>query len=139
MSSGLRQVMADLPTYSAVGRRKRSVARVYLRPGNGNIRVNRRNMKGYFHRDTLCMIACEPLEHVGMLNRFDCEVAVYGGGISGQAGAVRLGIARAVLRYDEALRSRLRERGFLTRDARVVERKKVGLRKARKDKQFSKR
>ncbi len=131
--------MAILAIYGTVGRRKRSIARVFLRPGGGGIRINRREIKNYFHRDSLCMIAVEPLEHVGMRNQFDCDIRVRGGGISGQAGAVKLGIARALLRYDEALRRRLRERGFLTRDSRVVERKKVGLRKARKDKQFSKR
>lgn len=122
-----------------VGRRKSSTARVYLRPGSGKITVNHRDFKNYFMRETLCMIVKEPLVQVDMEDKFDCDIHVCGGGNSGQAGAVRLGIARALLRYDENLRMPLRKNGFLTRDSRVVERKKVGLRKARKDKQFSKR
>lgn len=121
------------------GRRKSSVAKVYLRPGDGKIKVNSRDLRGYFGRESLCMIIKQPLEHVAVDKKLDCDIQVRGGGIGGQASAIRLGIARALLRYDQKFRRRLRERGFLTRDARAVERKKVGLRKARKDTQYSKR
>ena len=133
--------MADTPflVSGVVGRRKRSTARVYMRPGSGKIKVNRRDFKDYFMRESLCMIVREPFVQVGMEEKFDCVIHVCGGGNSGQAGAVRLGISRALLRCDEGLRVQLRQNGFLTRDSRVVERKKVGLRKARKAKQFSKR
>ena len=126
-------------THYGTGRRKESIARVYMRPGTGKITVNSTELRRYFGRESLCMIVQQPLEHLGMDNQFDCSIFVRGGGIGGQASAARLGLARALLEYDQVLRPRLRERGFLTRDARIVERKKVGLRKARKDKQFSKR
>ena len=122
-----------------VGRRKCSTARVYLRPGSGKIKINKRDFKDYLMRESLCMMVVEPFSHVGLSKKFDCDISVLGGGVSGQAGAIRLAIARALLKHDETLRSQLRQRKFLTRDARIVERKKVGLRKARKDKQYSKR
>ena len=125
--------------YYGTGRRKCSVARVFLRPGSGKIRVNQRGFNDYFSRETLCMVVKQPLVALSMLKKFDLDVTVRGGGPSGQAGAVRLGIARALLQYDESVRVLLRKGGFLTRDARIVERKKVGLRKARKDIQYSKR
>ncbi len=125
--------------YYGTGRRKCSVARVFLRPGSGKIRVNRRKFEDYFSRETLCMIVEQPLAALSMQKKFDLDVTVRGGGPSGQAGAVRLGIARALLQYDESTRAVLRKGDFLTRDARIVERKKVGLRKARKDIQYSKR
>ena len=125
--------------YYGTGRRKCSVARVFMRPGSGKIRVNRRKFEEYFSRETLCMIVEQPLVALSMKKKFDFEVSVRGGGSSGQAGAVRLGIARALLQYDESTRVALRKGDFLTRDARIVERKKVGLRKARKDIQYSKR
>ena len=125
--------------YYGTGRRKCSVARVFLRPGSGKIRVNRRKFEEYFSRETLCMIVKQPLAALSMQKKFDLDVTVCGGGPSGQAGAVRLGIARALLQYDENMRAALRKGDFLTRDARIVERKKVGLRKARKDIQYSKR
>ena len=121
------------------GRRKSSTARVFLRPGNGRILVNERPVDEYFGRETARMIVRQPLEVAGALDRFDIAVTVKGGGSSGQAGAIRHGIARALVDYDETLRSDLRQAGFITRDAREVERKKVGLRKARKRPQYSKR
>ncbi len=121
------------------GRRKNSTARVFLRSGKGKITVNNRNLEEYFGRESLCMIIQQPIEKVEVVGRFDFNVTVKGGGISGQAGAIRLGVARALLKHDENLRRPLREGGFLTRDARIVERKKVGLHKARKDTQYSKR
>lgn len=125
--------------YYGTGRRKCSVARVFMRPGSGKIRVNRRKFEDYFSRETLCMIVMQPLVALSMQKKFDLDVSVRGGGPSGQAGAVRLGLARALLQYDESARTVLRKGDFLTRDARIVERKKVGLRKARKDIQYSKR
>ncbi len=121
------------------GRRKSSTARVFVRPGNGRILVNDRPVDEYFGRETSRMIVRQPLEVAGALDRFDIAVTVKGGGSSGQAGAIRHGIARALVDYDETLRSGLRQAGFITRDAREVERKKVGLRKARKRPQYSKR
>ena len=121
------------------GRRKSSTARVFIRPGNGRILVNERPVDEYFGRETARMIVRQPLEVAGALDRFDITVTVKGGGSSGQAGAIRHGIARALVDYDETLRSDLRRAGFITRDAREVERKKVGLRKARKRPQYSKR
>lgn len=121
------------------GRRKSSVARVFLRPGSGKITVNNRELQEYFGRESLCMIIRQPLEKAEKSGQFDFKVTVKGGGGAGQAGAIRLGVARALLDYDENLRRPLREGGFLTRDARIVERKKVGLHKARKDTQYSKR
>lgn len=121
------------------GRRKSSTARVFIRPGNGRILVNARPVDEYFGRETARMIVRQPLEVAEALDRFDITVTVKGGGSSGQAGAIRHGIARALVDYDETLRSDLRQAGFITRDAREVERKKVGLRKARKRPQYSKR
>lgn len=127
-------------TYNyGTGRRKSSVARVFLKKGEGNITVNKLPLDQYLGRETASMVVRQPLELVEMLDQFDIKVNVHGGGISGQAGAIRLGIARALVEYDEALRSTMRQAGFLTRDARRVERKKVGLRKARRRPQFSKR
>jgi small subunit ribosomal protein S9 len=121
------------------GRRKTSTARVFLRPGNGAIVINKRSIEEYFGRVTSRMIVRQPLDLVGMTEKFDLYITVAGGGSNGQAGAIRHGITRALMEYDENLRPQLREAGFVTRDARMVERKKVGLRKARKKPQFSKR
>lgn len=126
-------------TNYATGRRKSSAARVFLTTGSGAITVNGRPLDKYFGRETARMIVRQPLQAVSMLNRVDLRVTVTGGGTSGQAGAIRHGIARALVGYDEELRSPLRQAGFLTRDAREVERKKVGLHKARKRPQYSKR
>jgi len=125
--------------YYGTGRRKTSSARVYLKPGNGAITVNRRSLEEYFGRETSRMVVRQPLHTVDLLDKFDINVNVKGGGPSGQAGAIRLGITRALLQYDEAFRDALRKEGFVTRDARAVERKKIGLRKARRGVQFSKR
>ena len=121
------------------GRRKTSTARVFLRPGNGAIVINKRTIEEYFGRETSRMIVRQPLDLVDMTEKFDLYITVAGGGSNGQAGAIRHGITRALMEYDENLRPQLREAGFVTRDARMVERKKVGLRKARKKPQFSKR
>lgn len=126
-------------TNYGTGRRKTSTARVFLRKGSGEITVNGRTLDTYFGRETARMIVRQPLELVEMLENFDVKVTVKGGGMGGQAGAIRHGITRALIDYDEALRSPLRTAGYVTRDAREVERKKVGLRKARKRPQFSKR
>jgi small subunit ribosomal protein S9 len=125
--------------YYATGRRKTSSARVYLSTGAGDIVVNGKPLDVFFGRKTAQMIVRQPLELVDMMSNIDLKVTVSGGGISGQAGAIRHGITRALISYDEALRSPLRKAGFVTRDAREVERKKVGLRKARRATQFSKR
>jgi len=125
--------------YYGTGRRKSSSARVFLRPGKGDINVNARSIDTFFGRETARMIVRQPLDVTEMNEKFDIHVTVKGGGINGQAGAIRLGIARALLQYDETLRADLRKAGLLTRDAREVERKKVGLRKARKKEQYSKR
>ncbi len=130
---------ASTEMYYGTGRRKSSTARVYLTRGDGNIIANNRPIEQYFGRETARMVIRQPLEHLGMLNSVDVKVNVSGGGQSGQAGAIQLGIARALLQYDEANRPALRKGGFLTRDAREVERKKVGLHKARKRPQYSKR
>jgi small subunit ribosomal protein S9 len=129
--------MAD--SYYATGRRKSSSARVYLNNGSGNITINGRPLDVFFGRQTTRMIVRQPLDVVEMNDRFDVNVKVSGGGNSGQAGAIRHGITRALIEYDETLRKDLRKAGFVTRDAREVERKKVGLRKARRATQFSKR
>ena len=121
------------------GRRKSSTARVFLRKGTGNITVNGRPLDEFFGRETARMIVRQPLELVQMSDRFDVDVNVDGGGITGQAGAIRHGLTRALMDYDESLRKALRVAGFVTRDAREVERKKVGFRKARRGTQFSKR
>ncbi|WP_373508133.1 30S ribosomal protein S9 [Thiocapsa sp.] len=123
----------------AIGRRKTSAARVFLTLGSGNITVNDRPLDQFFGRETARMVVRQPLETAGLLDRVDIKVTVAGGGNTGQAGAIRHGIARALVRFDENLRSPMRRAGFLTRDAREVERKKVGLHKARKRPQFSKR
>jgi len=121
------------------GRRKSSAARVFLRSGTGRVLVNNRTLDEYFGRETARMIVRQPLEVADAVDQFDLRITVDGGGGSGQAGAIRLGIARALVEYDEKLRPPLRQAGLLTRDAREVERKKVGLRKARKRPQYSKR
>jgi len=126
-------------TYYGTGRRKSSTARVHLTPGSGKITINERSIEEFFGRQTGRMIVRQPLELVQMADRFDVSVAVDGGGITGQAGAIRHGITRALLEFDENLRKPLRAAGFVTRDAREVERKKVGRRKARRGTQFSKR
>lgn len=125
--------------YYGTGRRKTSTARVYLRPGTGTIQINKKAIDVYFGRETARMIIRQPLELTESLGKFDVIVNVKGGGNSGQAGAIRHGITRALMQYDETLRPTLRAAGYVTRDAREVERKKVGLRKARKKPQFSKR
>ena len=125
--------------YYGTGRRKSSSARVYLKSGSGAITVNNRTIEEYFGRETSRMVVRQPLDTTDMLNKFDISVSVSGGGPSGQAGAIRLGITRALLQYDETFRESLRKEGFVTRDAREVERKKIGLRKARRGVQFSKR
>jgi len=121
------------------GRRKTSTARVYLQPGSGRITINDRPIEEFFGRETGRMIVRQPLETVQLADKFDIQAHVDGGGITGQAGAIRHGIARALIRYDETLRKPLRQAGFVTRDAREVERKKVGRRKARRGPQYSKR
>lgn len=126
-------------TNYGTGRRKTSTARVFLDEGMGRIFVNRRPLDEYFGRETARMIVRQPLETVGAAESLDIRATVKGGGPSGQAGAIRHGIARALVERDEELRAPLRQAGFLTRDAREVERKKVGLRKARKRPQYSKR
>jgi len=125
--------------FDAVGRRKESVARVRLTPGTGKRIANKRTMKKYLAREILEMVVEQPLKLVGLSDKVDINVNVNGGGLSGQAGAIRLGIARALIKYDEELRSTLKKNGFLTRDSRMVERKKPGQPKARKRFQFSKR
>ncbi|HEC73908.1 MAG TPA: 30S ribosomal protein S9 [Methylophaga aminisulfidivorans] len=129
--------MAD--SYYATGRRKSSTARVFLKPGSGNISINTRTLEDYFGRETSRMVVRQPLELVDMLEKFDLKITVRGGGNNGQAGAIRHGISRALVEYDTELKSELRKAGFITRDARAVERKKIGLHKARKRPQFSKR
>jgi small subunit ribosomal protein S9 len=143
--------MAQKQQYYGTGRRKSSSARVFLRPGKGHIIINDRKLDEYFGRETSCMLVRQPLEVLEKLKNFDVYATVAGGGISGQAGAIRLGIARALVQHDEkdmgenaepmpdSARRKLRSVGLLTRDSRRVERKKVGLAKARRAKQFSKR
>ncbi len=126
-------------TYQGTGRRKTSTARVYLKPGKGEITINQRSLDEYFGRETARMIVRQPFVVVDMENKFDVMVNVDGGGPSGQAGAIRHGITRALMAYDESLRPTLRKAGYVTRDARAVERKKYGLHKARKRPQYSKR
>jgi small subunit ribosomal protein S9 len=125
--------------YYGTGRRKTSAARVFLRPGGGDIKINGRPLDIFFGRETARMIVRQPLELVQLDSRFDIQVRVAGGGTTGQAGAIRHGITRALINYDETLKLPLRRAGFVTRDAREVERKKVGLRKARRATQYSKR
>ncbi|MGH1472398.1 MAG: 30S ribosomal protein S9 [Cellvibrionaceae bacterium] len=130
--------MADTQNYGT-GRRKTSTARVFLTQGSGAISINGRTIEDYFGREVARMIVKQPLELVEMTEKFDIKVTVRGGGSFGQAGAIRHGLTRALIDYDENLRPSLRQAGYVTRDAREVERKKVGLRKARKRPQFSKR
>jgi len=130
--------MATTQNYGT-GRRKSSTARVFLRSGTGNITVNGRPLDEFFGRETSRMIVRQPLELAALVDKFDVYVTVEGGGNTGQAGAIRHGLTRALMEYDETLRSPLRKAGFVTRDAREVERKKVGLHKARRKPQFSKR
>ncbi len=125
--------------YYGTGRRKSSTARVYLRKGKGDITINKRPIDEFFGRETACMIVRQPLVKVDMAETFDITATVSGGGISGQAGAIRLGVTRALMEYEPELRGVLRKAGYVTRDAREVERKKVGLHKARKATQYSKR
>jgi small subunit ribosomal protein S9 len=125
--------------FYGTGRRKTSTARVFLRRGNGQIIVNQKPIDEFFGRETARMIARQPLELVELAEQFDIYATVSGGGTTGQAGALRLGLARALTEYDENLRGQLRTAGYLTRDARAVERKKIGLHKARKATQYSKR
>jgi small subunit ribosomal protein S9 len=125
--------------YYGTGRRKSSKARVYITRGKGDIIVNDRPLDEFFGRETACMVVRQPLEKLEMTDMFDIKATVEGGGITGQAGAIRLGLTRALIEYDEELRAPLRKAGYVTRDAREVERKKVGLHKARKATQYSKR
>jgi small subunit ribosomal protein S9 len=125
--------------YYGTGRRKTSTARVFLKPGKGDITVNDRPLDRFFGRQTARMIVRQPLELMNVVDKFDVMVTVSGGGTTGQAGAIRHGLTRALMEYDEAMRPTLRKAGFVTRDAREVERKKVGLRKARRATQYSKR
>ena len=131
--------MAEKKIYYATGRRKTSVARVYMTKGKGVFTVNKKPMDKYFGRETSSMIVNQPLDVVDLHNKFDFNISVKGGGDTGQAGAIRLGVARTLMAYDEATRGDLRKAGLVTRDARVVERKKVGKKKARKSEQYSKR
>ena len=131
--------MADIAQYLGTGKRKTSVARVILRPGDGKTWINGRTLEDYFPRGSHRVAALGPLKTAGAEGTYDLRVRVHGGGISGQAGAVRHGIARALVEADPELRSVLKKEGFLARDARIVERKKAGLHKARKAPQFSKR
>ncbi len=126
-------------SFYGTGRRKTSTARVYLKPGSGSITVNNRPLDTFFGRKTAQMIVRQPLELMNLTDKFDVNVTVKGGGTTGQAGAIRHGLTRALMQYDESLRPALRKAGFVTRDAREVERKKVGLRKARRATQYSKR
>ncbi|RKZ88418.1 MAG: 30S ribosomal protein S9 [Gammaproteobacteria bacterium] len=129
--------MAD--SYYATGRRKSSTARVFMKAGSGKLTINTRSIEDYFGRETSRMVVRQPLELVEMLDKVDLKITVRGGGNNGQAGAIRHGISRALVEYDSELKSELRKAGFITRDARAVERKKIGLHKARKRPQFSKR
>ena len=125
--------------YYGTGRRKSSTARVFIKQGTGNIVINKRSLDDYFGRETARMVVRQPLELLSIGDKLDLFITVAGGGISGQAGAIRHGITRALMEYDESFRSELRKAGYVTRDARCVERQKVGLHKARKRPQYSKR
>ena len=131
--------MAKKEIYYATGKRKTSVARVYMTKGKGVFTINKKPMDEYFGRETSSMIVNQPLDVVDMHNKFDFNIIVKGGGDTGQAGAIRLGVTRALVAYDETTRADLRKAGLVTRDARIVERKKVGKKKARKSEQYSKR
>ncbi|RYZ80978.1 MAG: 30S ribosomal protein S9 [Moraxellaceae bacterium] len=128
-----------MATNYGTGRRKTATARVFLSSGSGKITINNRDLDIYFSRETARMVVRQPLELIDAVNKYDLYITVKGGGIGGQAGAIRHGITRALISVDETLKSALRQAGFVTRDAREVERKKLGLRKARKRPQFSKR
>ncbi len=130
--------MADV-IYHGVGKRKTSIARVWMRPGKGEVVINKRSLEEYVPRDSLKKLIFEPLELVGKMGEFDIKVNVKGGGVSSQADAIRYGIAKALLAYDEGLRPVLKKAGLLTRDARIVERKKYGRHKARRGFQWRKR
>ncbi len=130
---------AEIAQYQGTGKRKTSVARVILRPGEGMTWINGRTLEEYFPRASLRTTATAPLRIAGLEGRFDIRARVHGGGLTGQAGALRHGLARALVEADPGLRSVLKREGFLTRDARIVERKKAGLHKARKAPQYSKR
>ncbi|MDF9407576.1 MAG: 30S ribosomal protein S9 [Pelotomaculum sp. PtaB.Bin013] len=130
--------MAQVMFYGT-GRRKNAIARVFLLPGEGNVTINKRPLNEYFGRRTLEMIVRQPIELIGAAGRFDIQAKVLGGGISGQAGAIKMGIARALVQADPNLRPMLKKAGFLTRDPRMKERRKYGLKKARRAPQFSKR
>lgn len=125
--------------YYGTGRRKSSVARVYVMPGKGNITINKRDIDDYFGLETLKVIVRQPLELIGVVDKFDIKISVHGGGYTGQAGAIRHGIARALVQADAENRPALKKAGFLTRDSRMKERKKYGLKAARRAPQFSKR
>ena len=125
--------------YMGTGRRKKSIARVRLVPGNGNVTINKRDIQDYFGLETLRMIVNQPLVLTATKDKFDVLVNVHGGGFTGQAGAIRHGITRALIKADEALKPELKKAGFVTRDPRMKERKKYGLKKARKSPHFSKR
>jgi small subunit ribosomal protein S9 len=131
--------MSQIAQYRGTGKRKTSVARVILRPGDGSWWINGRNLDEYFPRETLRQMAAAPLRLAGLEGRFDVRARLHGGGVAGQAGALRHGLARALVEADPNLRVTLKREGFLARDARIVERKKPGLKKARKRPQFSKR
>ncbi len=131
--------MAKTERYYGTGRRKKSIARVYLMPGKGNVTINKRDMDDYFGMETLKVIVRQPLAATDNVEKFDVLVNVYGGGFTGQAGAIRHGIARALLQVDADYRPVLKKAGFLTRDPRMKERKKYGLKAARRAPQFSKR
>ena len=125
--------------YYGTGRRKNSTARVFIKSGTGQMSINGRTLEQYFGRPTARMVVAQPLELLDLVGKFDIFVTVTGGGISGQAGAIRHGLTRALMQYDESFRPALRKAGYVTRDARSVERKKVGLHKARERPQYSKR
>ena len=131
--------MVDEAIYKATGRRKEAAARVILKPGSGAVTVNKRSLEDYFPRETLRMIIQQPFEVCEIVGKYDAVVLVRGGGTSAQAGAVRHGISRALVEFDENLKPKLKKAGFMTRDPRMKERKKYGLKKARKASQFSKR
>ncbi|CAL4043239.1 30S ribosomal protein S9 [Buchnera aphidicola (Tetraneura ulmi)] len=131
--------MKNKKSHYGTGRRKTSSARVFLSLGNGNIIINNKTLEKYFGRKTSCMIVKQPLNIINLLEKFDFYITVKGGGVSSQAGAIRQGITRSLIKYDNSFRVILRKSGFVTRDSREVERKKVGLRKSRKKPQFSKR
>ena len=131
--------MAEANRYYGTGRRKNAIARVWVMPGTGNVTINKRELSEYFGKKTLEMIVRQPLVLTSTLDKYDVVASVHGGGTTGQAGAVRHGVARALVQADAELRPALKEAGFMTRDPRMKERRKYGLKKARKASQFSKR